>query len=247
VVQGNVTVYPIGITMDAYRLMLSNARIPLAFYNTIIYTIFGTSINVLLTAISAYPLSKKSLFGRNFFIKMIIITMFFGGGLIPSYLLVVNLGLINTIWAIVLPAAISPFYLFMTITFFQTIPPELEESAKIDGASVYRTLFSIILPLSRAILAALVLFYSMIHYNNYFTPLIYLTDPKKHPLQVLLQKMVIQNSGMMEGFGNVALADYSIISLRYATIVISIIPVLILYPFIQKNFMKGVMIGALKG
>jgi ABC-type sugar transport system, permease component len=226
--------------------MLKNSEIPFAFWNTIKYTVVGTAISVFLTALSAYPLSKPTFFGKKFFSTMIVITMFFIGGIIPNYLLVVNLGLLDTLWSIVMPPAISQFYLFMTVSFFQTIPVEMEESAKIDGASVYRILFNIILPLSKPILAALVLFYSMSHYNNYFAPLIYLQDKAKQPLQVLLQKMVIQNAAMMEGVGNMVLSDYAVKALRYATIIISIIPILIAYPFIQKRFIKGVMIGALK-
>lgn len=247
VLQGNVSLLPKGITLSAYKHILHGDLIPLAFWNTIKYTITGTLIGVFLTTLSSYPLAKKNLFGRKFFMKFILITMLFGAGLIPYYLLIVYLGIYNTIWALVLPGAINPFYIFMTVSFFLTIPKELEESAKIDGATIIRIFFTIIIPLSKPIVAALTLFYSMSYYNMYFTALIYLSDKSKYPLQIILQTLVIQNRTFMESSRGVSVfTENAEQSLKYATIVVSVIPVLMLYPFIQKYFVKGVMIGALK-
>lgn len=251
VLQGVVTFYPIGFTFDSYIYMLENKMIPQAFFNTFKYTIIGTAINVFFTAISAYPLAKRDLFGRKYFIRIIVITLIFSGGTIPNYLLVASLGMLNSMWSLIIPQAIYGLYLIMAITFYQTIPLEIEESAFIDGASCYRILFSLIIPLSKPVLAALVLFYSMYHYNNFFSPLIYLQDKNKFPLQIVLRNMIISSSSTMTeargGGGYMALNLYAQQSLKYATIFISIIPILIFYPLIQKHFIKGVMIGAVKG
>lgn len=251
VMQGSVSIYPKGFTLKSYVYMLSNNRIPLAYYNTLKYTILGTVLNVFMTMIAAYPLSKKDLFGRNFFLRMIVITLVFYGGLIPNYLVVVHLGMMDSLWAMILPTAISGLYLIMAMTFYITIPNELQESAFIDGASCYRVLFSIMIPLSKSLMAALILFYSMYHYNNYIGPLIYLNSTSKWPLQIVLSQLIIAQGNenpIAEAAGGYSkMSDYSLQSLKYATIFISIIPIMVVYPFIQKQFIKGVMLGAIKG
>ncbi|MBP1995763.1 carbohydrate ABC transporter permease [Paenibacillus eucommiae] len=247
VMQGKVFLYPLGITFKSYQYMLSNNVIVLAFLNTIKYTLVGTISGVLLTVLSAYPLSKQDFFGRKLFMKVIVVTMIFNGGIIPNYLLILKLGLYNSLWALVLPVAINGVFIIMTITFFQAIPKELEESAMIDGCSVYGILFKIILPVSKPLMAALALFFAMYHYNSYFLPLIYLSDKTLFPLQVVLKEMIISAGALMEEQRMIAATEYAQVSLQYATIIISILPMLVVFPFIQKYFIKGVMVGAIKG
>lgn len=247
VLQGEVLIFPIDLTFESYIYMLSNNTIAIGFLNTLYYTCVGTIFGVMLTVISAYPLSKKEFFGRKTFMKIIIVTMIFNGGIIPNYLLILNLDMYNTIWALVLPVAINGVYIIMAVSFLQAIPKELEESAMIDGASVYRVLFHIIIPISKPLMAALALFFAMYHYNSYFYPLIYLSEKVKFPLQVILKEMIITTSFLLEARGMTAANDHAQKSLQYATIIISVIPILILFPFIQKYFIKGVMIGAVKG
>ncbi|WP_261800168.1 carbohydrate ABC transporter permease [Paenibacillus sp. PAMC21692] len=247
VMQGNVFLFPRGFNLKSYSYMLSSSTIGLAFLNTLKYTVIGTAVGVLLTMISAYPLSKKEFFGRKLFMKIIVFTMIFNGGIIPNYLLILKLGLYNSMWALVLPVAINSVFIIMTITFYQAIPKEIEESAMIDGASVYGILFKIIMPVSKPLAAALSLFFAMYHYNSYFLPLIYLNKKVLYPLQVVLKDMVISTSSLMENQRMEAVNEYAQVSLQYATIIISVIPLLILFPIIQKYFIKGVMIGAVKG
>ncbi|OUS78505.1 sugar ABC transporter permease [Paenibacillus sp. MY03] len=247
VMQGNVFLFPRGFNLKSYSYMLSSSTIGLAFLNTLKYTVIGTAVGVLLTMISAYPLSKKEFFGRKLFMKVIVFTMIFNGGIIPNYLLILKLGLYNSMWALILPVAINSVFIIMTITFYQAIPKEIEESAMIDGASVYGILFKIIMPVSKPLAAALSLFFAMYHYNSYFLPLIYLNKKVLYPLQVVLKDMVISTSSLMENQRMEAVNEYAQVSLQYATIIISVIPLLILFPIIQKYFIKGVMIGAVKG
>lgn len=245
VVQNKVTFYPMGFNLEAYKLILKNEQIPRSYFNTIIYTVSGTFLNILMTSLAAYPLSKKNFFGRKFFMKMIIITMFFNGGLIPTYLLVNSLSMKNTIWALIIPNAIWTVQLLILKSFFETIDKSLYESAIIDGASEFRILFRIIIPLSKAAIASILLFYFMGYWNSYFLPMIYLDDPKKQPLQVVLRGMLIEGS-----VRDVNIQEGSNITpqiLKNATIFVSLIPVLIIYPFAQKYFVKGIMLGSVKG
>ena len=221
------------------------------YLNTFIYTTVGTSINLLLTTMGAYALSRKNLYGRNVITAILIFTMFFSGGMIPTYLVVKSLHMLNTIWAMVIPGAISVYNLIIMRTFFQTsIPDELEEAAHIDGCSNIQTLIRIVLPLSTPILAVMVLFYAVSHWNTFFDGLIYLTDRNKFPLQLILREILIQNrvadmdSTLEESLIQQAIA---VEGLKYALVVVANLPVLIMYPFVQKYFVKGVMIGSLKG
>jgi len=221
VVQGNVWLLPKGFTLDAYKEILSQNKIPKAYLNTIIYTGLGTAINLFMTAIAAYPLSRVTFFGRRFFMLAIVLTMFFNGGMIPTYVLVQSLGMIDTIWAIVIPNAIWTIELLILKSFFESMPESLRESAIIDGASEFRILFSIMIPLSKPALASIGLFYFMGHWNSYFLPMIYLNDSSKYPLQVILRDMLIfannENESLID---KAALAPEA---LKNATIFISMI------------------------
>jgi putative aldouronate transport system permease protein len=245
VVQGKVFLWPKGLNLDAYKEVLQDSKIPRAYLNTIFYTTLGTTINLLMTAIAAYPLSQKDFFGRKWFMLLIILTMFLNPGIIPNYLLVQKLGLIDTFWALVIPNAIWTFELIILKSFYESMSTSIREAARIDGASEFRILFRIILPLSKPALASIGLFYFMGHWNSYFLPMIYLNDSLKYPLQVVLRDMLIFSEGNRSNLVDAAaLAPQA---LKNATIVLSMIPVLMIYPFAQKYFAQGVMLGAEKG
>lgn len=245
VVQGKVFLWPKGLNLDAYLKVLSEGKIPRAYLNSVFYTALGTTINLLMTAVAAYPLSHRDFFGRKWFMLLIIVTMFLNPGIIPNYLLVQKLGMIDTFWALVIPNAIWTFELIILKSFYESMTPAIRESARIDGASEFRILFSIVIPLSKPALASIGLFYFMGHWNSYFIPMIYLNDSLKYPLQVVLRDMLIFNEGNRSNLVDAAaLAPQA---LKNATIVLSMIPVLMIYPFAQKYFAKGVMLGAEKG
>jgi putative aldouronate transport system permease protein len=246
VVQGNITLFPKGFNLDAYVQVLNDDRVPRAYLNTIFYTALGTAINLLLTAVAAYPLARKNFFGRKFFLLAIIMTMFLNPGIIPNYLIVSELGLLDSVWALVLPNAIWTFELLILKSFYENMSESLREAAVVDGASEYRILFQIVLPLSKPALASIGLFYFMGHWNSFFIPLIYLNDANMYPLQVVLRDMLI----FSENGSNPSLVDASALApqaMKNATIVLSMIPVLLIYPFAQKYFAKGVMLGSEKG
>ena len=229
IVQNKITFYPKGFNVEAYKRILKDSRIPRSYLNTLIYTSLGTTINLVMTSLAAYPLSKKDFFGRKFFITAIVITMFFNGGMIPTYMVVQKLGLIDTIWAIVIPNAIWTMELLILKSFYESINPSLYEAAIIDGASEYRILFQIIIPTSKAALASIALFYFMGHWNSFFIPLIYLNDAKKFPLQVVLRDMLIFDTAKEHN-----LLDQSKLTpeaMKNATIFVSMVPVLLIYPF----------------
>ena len=245
VVQGKVFLWPKGLNLDAYREVLEDNKIPRAYLNTIFYTTLGTTINLLMTAVAAYPLSQKDFFGRKWFMLLIILTMFLNPGIIPNYLLVKNLGMIDTFWALVIPNAIWTFELIILKSFYESMSTSIREAARIDGASEFRILFRIVIPLAKPALASIGLFYFMGHWNSYFLPMIYLNDTLKYPLQVVLRDMLILNDGNRANLVDAAaLAPQA---LKNATIVLSMIPVLMIYPFAQRYFAKGVMLGAEKG
>lgn len=250
VASGELWLFPKELTLIAYKKVFQNKDILQGYMNTIFYTTLGTFINITLTTLGAYPLSRKGLPGRNIIMFVFVFTMFFSGGLIPTYLIVKNLGMLNSIWALVIPNAISVFNLIIMRTFFQSnFPPELEEAAKIDGASDFQILFRLVLPLSAPIMAVMVLFYSVGHWNAYFDALIYITDREKFPLQLILREILIQNS-MDDMAGSAeSMADQMMYaqSIKYAVVIVANIPVLLLYPFLQKYFVQGMMIGSIKG
>ena len=244
---GNVHFLPRGFNLEAYKIVFENERIWRSYANTLLYTTLGTLINVLLTAMCAYPLSRKDFFGRKPLTVFITLTMFVSGGMIPLYLVVMKLKLINTMWAIVLPPAISTYNMIVMRTSFSAIPMSLTESAYLDGANDIQIFGKIILPLSKAILATMTLFYAVAHWNSFFPAMLYLNDQAKYPVQVLMRDIVIagdmtSDAGSVTGSINIVATNY-----KYAVIIISMIPILLIYPLLQKHFTKGVMIGAVKG
>lgn len=250
VIRGDVLLWPKGFTTKAYHMVFENEDIWRGFCNTIFYTISGTIISLVLTVLAAYPLSRKNLRGRNVIMMAILFTMYFSGGMVPTYLLVRDLGMYNSIWAILLPNAISTYNLIVAKTFFEnSIPDELYEAARLDGCGNLNMLFKIVLPLSKAILAVLVLYYAVAIWNSYFDALIYLKDADKHPLQIILRNILLLGQTEQMGTNDVGMAEKIKMAeaVKYSAIVISSIPMLIIYPFVQKYFVKGVMIGAVKG
>lgn len=251
VTRGDVMWAPIGFDTKAYELVFSNAQILSSYLNTIYYTALGTCINILMTVLCAYPLSRTHLRGRKTLNFLFMLTMFISGGMIPMYLQVKNLHLRDTVWAIVLPGAISTYNMIIMRTFFKSIPEELHEAAQIDGADQIQTLITVILPLCTTIMATLVLFYAVGHWNSYLSSLLYLSDTRKMPLQMVIRKMVIDSdlASMTTANSSSSSSDTLITEskLKYAIVMISILPMLIAYPFLQKYFVKGVMIGSVKG
>ncbi|KIL39482.1 sugar ABC transporter permease [Gordoniibacillus kamchatkensis] len=249
VLNGEVILLPKHITLDAYKNVFQNGQIWHSYGNTILYTVVGTLINLLMTTLAAYPLSRPDLPGRKGLMFFITLTMFFSGGIIPSYLLVKQLGMVDTMWALVIPGAIGTYNLIVMRTYFQTsIPWEIQEAAHIDGCSNWKLLSHVILPLSKPIMAVMVLFYAVGHWNSFFNALIYIRSKDLYPLQLVMREMLLISQAdsfdSSTGMANkVLLAE----SIKYVVIIISSLPVLVMYPFVQKHFVKGVMIGSLKG
>lgn len=239
---------PVDFSLDNYRIVFFNNNILLAGWNTVLYTVTGTAISIILTITTAYPLSRKNFYGKNVYMKLIIFAMLFSGGLIPTFLVVKSLGFYNKIWAIIIPGAISIWNLIVTRTFFVNLPDSLEESATIDGANDIQVLLKIYLPLSMPIIATMTLFYAVGHWNNYFGPLIYLNDKRQYPLQIFLRSILIASSSEMSQYQMQA-EDTAVVStsIKYTVIMVTTIPILVVYPFLQKYFVKGIMIGAIKG
>ena len=232
--------YPLGkITFASYQKVLSNPMIPLGYRNTIFYVLLGTSINMLMTMLCAFVLSRKDIMLKGPMTGMIIFTMYFSGGMIPSFLLIKNLHMLDTVWALVLPGAISTFNMIITRTAFANIPASLEESAMLDGANDMVVLFRIVIPLSMPTLAVILLYYAVGHWNSWFSAMIYLNTREKYPLQLILREILIL-SDTDEGF---MMSE----TIQFATIVVATIPILCVYPFIQRYFVKGMMVGAVKG
>lgn len=238
---------PQGFSLEAYKTVLTNASIISGYQNTIYYVVVGSAFNLLMTSLGAYVLSRRNVMLKKPMMVMIMITMFFGGGLIPTYLLINDLGLYNTRAALIIPAAINTWNLIVMRTSFQAVPYSLEESARIDGANDFTILFRIILPLSLPVLAVMTLFYAVGHWNSYFSALIYLTDASKFPLQLVLREVLLTNNmeDLLTGVTSDARHQVSQ-TIKYATIMVATVPILVLYPFLQKYFVKGVMIGSLK-
>jgi putative aldouronate transport system permease protein len=250
VLRGNVVLLPKGLTLTPYKMVFDNPDIWQSYKNTIFYTLVGTFINISLTILAAYPLSRKDMPCRRVLTLVIVFTMYFNGGLIPTYLLVRDLHMYNTVWAIMIPAAISTYNLIVARTFFESsIPNELYESAKLDGCSNIGMLFRIVLPLSSAIIAVLVLYYGVAHWNSYFSALVYLRNEKLFPLQIILRDILILGQTEQMGSNDVGMGEKIKMAegIKYSVIVVSSATILLLYPFLQKYFVKGVMIGAIKG
>ncbi|MCR8631218.1 carbohydrate ABC transporter permease [Paenibacillus radicis (ex Xue et al. 2023)] len=245
--QGRVGIIPMGFQWEAYRRVLEFPMLGRSYLNTVTYTVVGTAISLALTICAAYPLSRKELPGRKLLTGIVLLPMLFSGGLIPTFLVVNALGMRDSIWAIVIPTAITSFYVFIQRTFFEQIPLEVEDAAKIDGCSMVQTLIKIILPLSVPSLVTIGLFYAVNQWNSFFPAMIYLNDENLFPVQILLRSIVIQNQTdqvMVDVFDDKSLISESI---KYATLVVATLPILIIYPFIQKYFVQGSMMGSIKG
>ncbi|MFI3254122.1 MAG: carbohydrate ABC transporter permease [Eubacteriales bacterium] len=253
VLRGEVVFFPKGINFDSYEKLLDYKSIWTGYWNSIVYMVVGTACNVVLTVTLAYSLSRNYFCFRKPIMIIVMITMYFSGGMIPTYLLVQNLGLRNSMWALIFVGIISPYNVIIARTFFEsTIPRDLEEAAEIDGCSKIRFFMSFALPLSKAIIAVLILYYAMGHWNDYMKGLLYLDKPDMYPLQLVLRGILIETQAISS---NTDAADVESIeqamklaeALKYATIVVSVLPPLMIYPFVQKYFVKGVMIGSVKG
>ncbi|GIP17315.1 protein LplC [Paenibacillus montaniterrae] len=240
-------IWPKEWTLDAYLYLLGNNTFSQSFMNAVTITVVGTAISISVTTLMAYGLSKKWLKGRTLINFMVVFTMLFSGGLIPTYLVIKEFQLIDTFWSLWLPGAVTPFYLIVMRSFFSSIPHELEESARVDGCGEWRTFFNIMLPLSKASIATFVLFYMVGYWNTYFSALIYLNDSSMWPLQVFLRQILVLNQSMDDS----AMLMEQVISYtpgaRMAAIVVSALPMMIIYPFLQKHFNKGMLLGSLKG
>ncbi|WP_366295817.1 carbohydrate ABC transporter permease [Paenibacillus sp. AN1007] len=236
-------------SLDGYQMILSNPAMIRGFANAVLYSVSFAFVTVAVSICAGYALSEERLAGRGFFMIVFIITMFFGGGLIPTYLLVRNLGMLDTVWAIIIPGAVNVWNIILSRTFFKGIPRELKEAANVDGASDMKIFFQIVIPLSKPIIFVLALYAFVGQWNSYFDAMIYLDNPNLHPLQLVLRSILIQNQaapGMISD--QLAMAELKRLSemIKYAAIVISSLPLIIMYPFFQKYFEKGVMVGSLK-
>jgi putative aldouronate transport system permease protein len=247
---GEVWLLPRGITFDGYKRILTDSAIWTGYRNTIIYAIMGTFISTSLTIMAAYPLSRKDFYGKSFFLMIFVITLFFNGGIIPTYLLVKQLHLIDTMWAVVLPGAVSAFNIIIARTFFQSLPDELREAAFIDGCSNLKFVWTMVLPLSKPIIAVLVLFAVVKEWNGFFDALIYLDNSKLYPLQLVLRNILIQSQptgNMLQDIDSLIAKQRVTELIKYGVIIVAAVPLLILYPFLQRYFVKGALIGSVKG
>jgi putative aldouronate transport system permease protein len=241
--------YPRGFSFASYSMVFSTPSIARAYGNTLFVTVTGTALSLFMTILTAYPLSKIRLAGRKPITMMMYFTMLFSGGLVPTYLVIWKMGLIDSLWALIWPKVISVYNMLLLINFFKTIPESLEESAHMDGANDMLILFRIILPLSLPIIATLTLFYAVGYWNSWFDAVMYLNRPRNFPLQLVLREIVqsVDLSFVAGGGADFSMSDTTIQSVRLATIVVAILPIMAVYPFLQKYFVKGVMIGAIKG
>ena len=248
---GKVILWPVELNLEGYKTVFRNNDILRAYWNTLLYTAVGTLINVSMALITAYPLSPRELRGRGFLMLIFTFTMFFSGGMIPSYINISNLHLMNTFWVMVLPGALSVYNMIVTRTFIQTsIPYEMLEAASIDGCNDTKYFFSFVLPLSKAIIAVNTLFSAVNHWNAYFNAMIYLNDRDKFPLQNIMRELLVLNEMNLSDLVDpeqALLMLNSVAVLKYALIVVATVPILCAYPFAQKYFVKGVMIGSVKG
>ena len=247
VLGGEVVLYPVRVTMDGFAKIMQRGDVWRGYLNTIIYTLLTVVLSLIVTIPAGWALSRKTLPGKKFFMIYFIIPMFFGGGLIPFYNVMSALGLINTMWAVILPAILSVWNLFMTKTFFESsIPNGLIEAATIDGAGQFRIFSSVVIPLSKAVIAVMALYYAVGQWNSYFNAMIFLQDEKMYPLQLVLKEILIASESTSGGSGETILEQYRLANqLKYVSVIVSSLPVLCLYPFVQKYFAQGVMIGSL--
>lgn len=247
VARGEVTFLPKAITLASYKVLMQDSYFTISMLNTVYYTVLCTVVNLFMSVLCAYPLSIKTFSGRKPIMKFITITMFLSGGMISSYLVVKSLGLLDSVWALVLPGAISTYNMIVIRSFFEGLPGELRESAFIDGANDIVMLFKITIPLSLPVLATMTLFYATGTWNSYFSALLYISEKSKYPVQLILRNMLIDDL-MGEEYANmVSETDIVPLTLKYASIMIATVPILLIYPFVQKYFVKGALVGSLKG
>ncbi len=251
---GKMWLWPVGFTLEGFERVFRNPDILIGYRNTLFYTVVGTLINLCVTLPCAYALSRGELPGRTIILAVILFTMFFSGGIIPTYLLIRDLGMINSVWALLLPKAAAAWNILVAMAFFSmTIPKELQDAAEIDGASPFGFFLRIVLPLSKPIIAVMALFYAVGHWNQYFDALIYLSDRNLYPLQLFLREILVEQqmstSMMMDGAAMEAMARQARIAdiVKYAVIIVASLPLLVVYPFLQRFFVKGVFIGSVKG
>lgn len=249
--RGSVFLWPVDFSLEGYKTLFMYKKVWIGYRNTIFYVIIGTSINVILTMICAYPMARKDLWGRSLLSFLFTFTMLFSGGMIPNYLLVRGLGMVDTVWSMVIPGAMSVYNMIVARTFIQSnIPEELLEATRIDGCDDIRFFFKMVLPLSKAIISVLVLWYAVGHWNAYFNAFLYLYNENLYPLQIFLRDILVNSTfsvDMMMDAEEAANLQYLKLLLKYALIVVSTAPLLTVYPFVQKYFVKGVMIGSVKG
>jgi len=249
IMKRSVWFLPKGFSLESYRTLLGDPAVLQAYYNTLWYTVVGTLVNVTLTVMAAYALSKKTFFLRRQLSLYIVIPMFVSGGIIPLYIVVTSLGMYNTPWALIFPTAISAFNLIVARTYFESLPESLSESAKLDGANDLTILLRIMVPIAKPIISVLTIFYAVYHWNEYFNPMLYLSDGDLQPIQLYLRNILVagMTSGTAPVSGQGIARTFIYEQMKYASIVIAVLPITIIYPFFQRHFVQGVMIGAVKG
>ncbi|RTE08257.1 carbohydrate ABC transporter permease [Paenibacillus whitsoniae] len=240
---GGFVLIPGKIDLTAYKELFTTTGIPRSMWVTALLTVIGTAVNLVLTLLMAYPLSRKKLPGRSFFLFMVVFTMLFNGGLIPTYIVVKNIGLLNSIWSMILPSAIWTFNILIMKSFFENLPEELFESARMDGAKEMRILTQIVVPLSVPSLMTIGLFYTVGHWNEFFQAIMYMTDRNWFPLQVIVREILVQTQQPLENAENLMPTE----TLQMASVIMASLPIIVLYPFLQKHFTKGMLLGAIKG
>ncbi|MGG1555732.1 carbohydrate ABC transporter permease [Paenibacillus ferrarius] len=240
---GGFVFIPGKIDLTAYKELFMTTGIPRSMWVTALLTVIGTAVNLVLTLLMAYPLSRKKLPGRSFFLFMVVFTMLFNGGLIPTYIVVKNIGLLNSIWSMILPSAIWTFNILIMKSFFENLPDELFESARMDGAKEMRILTQIVVPLSVPSLMTIGLFYTVGHWNEFFQAIMYMTDRNWFPLQVIVREILVQTQQPLENAENLMPTE----TLQMASVIMASLPIIVLYPFLQKHFTKGMLLGAIKG
>lgn len=247
---GKVLLWPVDITFSGYKEILNYKPIWTGYLNSVFYTVVGTLINLVFTLPAGYALSRRNLFGRKPIMFLFAFTMFFSGGMIPTYMVIKRLGMLNTVWAMLLPGACSVYNIIVTKTFMETnIPNDLIDAAVIDGCSDFQTFFDVVLPLSKPIIAVMTLFYAIGHWNSYFDAMLYLDDPKKYPLQLVLRELLLQNqTSSMAGGAGASIAEQAQLAeqMKYGVIIVACIPMMMMFPFVIKHFKKGVMVGSIK-
>ena len=250
VISGKVWLFPVDFSLEGYKAVFRTNDVLIGYRNSLFYMVVGTIINLFMTLITAYPLSRDDLVGQGVIMKLFTFTMIFGGGMIPNYLLMKDLGFLNTVWAMLIPGAISVYNMIITRTFIRSnIPKEMLEAAQIDGCSDIQYFIKMVLPLSGAVIAVITLYYAIGHWNAYFSAFMYLNEKELYPLQIFLKNILVSNQVEADMIVDEQVQSVEGIAevLKYSLIVVAVVPVMIIYPFVQKHFVKGVMIGAVKG